>query len=200
MLSQLLRQQKGPCSCSLFTQHMGSWVSAWRATGWAGGGTSWALSVTEKSLCPRSALCPAPPPALESSQAAWEHVHLLNHIMQGGMEKPALASSQGVSPLHPISPFSAGFHLQLVHTGHLCPGTGDAAAGGSSRLDSFHPNLRAPGNHGESKKCLKLAFLGAQRKPLAGTSHLNNHLLNFTELSPACRVWRMSGEAGAQHA
>lgn len=127
-------------------------------------------------------------------------MYLLNHIMQGEMEKPALASSQGVSPLHPISPFSAGFHLQLVHTGHLCSGTSDTAAVGSSRLGPSHPNLRDPRNHGESKKCLKLAFLEAQRKPLAGTSRLNNHLLNFTEVSPACRVWRMSGEAGIQQA
>lgn len=45
-----------------------------------------------------------------------------------------------------------------------------------------------------------LAFLEGQRKALAGTDHSDNPWLSLLAPSPACWVWRMSGDTGTQQA
>lgn len=109
-LSQLLRQQKGPCSCCFFTRHAGRKASASHATELAGGGNRLGtLSPKEKCLCPRSALSPVPPVAPAGKPGCLGQCmqpHLLNHFSQGEMENPTLPGSQRRLHHKLISPLS----------------------------------------------------------------------------------------------
>lgn len=94
---------EGPLQLFPLYQHMESRASAWRATGWAGGGTGcpcWALSPKEKRLCPRSALSPASPPALGSSLGLRAFAE--SHYSGGDGEASSGQFPRTVSPLHPI--------------------------------------------------------------------------------------------------
>lgn len=211
MLSQLLRQQKGPCSCCFFTRHTGRGASASRATARAGG--EHAAQRPAHCLQKKSAFVPGqllpqlprPPLSELGLPGAARAAPFAESSYTGGDREPTSGQFPKVILHGVIGPLSLQDFSFLWC--RLLSWVLDSAVlklrdlwGWVHLTDrDLDPNLRAPGNHGESKRCLAGFSGGAEESPGWHRS-LKQPPAQPPLSSPACWVRRMPGDAGTQQA